>query len=200
MSFIQNTSPHTATLSKNKLSTKEIVLIGMFAAILTIISQISIPTPSGVPITIQVFGIVLIGVVLGSRISILTTIVYILMGAVGLPVFANFKGGLGVLTSLTGGYIFAWPVTAWLCGIKHHHINPTINFSLNIFYSIVGVLFMEIIGGLQWAYLAGGETSLTAIFIYSITVFVPKDIIITIFAVIIGQQVKKPLMKAGLLS
>lgn len=200
MNSIQNKTLHTKTLSKNSISTKEIVLIGMFAAILAVISQISLPMPSGVPITIQVFGVALIGVILGPKIGVLATVVYILIGAVGLPVFANFQGGLGVITGLTGGYIYSWPFTAWLCGIKHNHANRTLNFALTLLFSIIGTLFMELVGGLHWALLSGGTMRIGTIFIYSMTMFVPKDILITVFAVIVGQQIRRPLSRAGLLS
>ena len=53
--------------AERKFTTREMVLVGMFAAVLAVISQISLPMPTGVPITIQVFGVALVGAVLGSR-------------------------------------------------------------------------------------------------------------------------------------
>ena len=55
--------------------------------------------PTGVPITVQVFAVALVGVILGWKRGVLAVLVYILIGAVGVPVFANFKGGLSVLTA-----------------------------------------------------------------------------------------------------
>ncbi|MCA5010971.1 biotin transporter BioY, partial [Clostridioides difficile] len=69
----------------------------MFAAVLAVISQLSIPMPTGVPITIQIFGVALIGTVLGWKLGFLATLIYILLGAVGLPVFSNFRGGIQFL-------------------------------------------------------------------------------------------------------
>ena len=89
----------------NRISVKNIVLAGMFAAFLAVMSQVSLPMPTGVPITVQVFAVALVGVILGWKRGVLAVLVYILIGAVGVPVFANFKGGLSVLTGLTGGYI-----------------------------------------------------------------------------------------------
>lgn len=99
----------------NRISVKNIVLAGMFAAFLAVMSQVSLPMPTGVPITVQVFAVALVGVILGWKRGVLAVLVYILIGAVGVPVFANFKGGLSVLTGLTGGYIIAWPVMTILC-------------------------------------------------------------------------------------
>ena len=79
---------------KNGFRTRDIVLVGMFAAVLAVISQISLPMPSGVPVTIQLFGVALVGAVLGSKLGFMATVVYILIGAVGLPVFYNLQGGL----------------------------------------------------------------------------------------------------------
>ena len=95
-------------------TTREMVLAGMFAAVLAVISQLSIPTPAGVPVTIQVFGVALVGAVLGWKLGLCSVLVYILIGAAGLPVFANFGGGIRSLIGLTGGYIWAWPVMAVL--------------------------------------------------------------------------------------
>ena len=77
--------------AERKFTTREMVLVGMFAAVLAVISQISLPMPTGVPITIQVFGVALVGAVLGSRLGTTATLVYVLLGAIGLPIFANFS-------------------------------------------------------------------------------------------------------------
>jgi len=184
--------------SHTAFSTREIVLIGMFAAVLAVISQISLPMPSGVPITIQCFGVALVGAVLGWKAGLLATVAYILLGAVGLPVFANFRGGLGVITSVTGGYILAWPFMAALCGIRPGTANKKVNFCLSIVFAIIGLMIVEFAGGLQWALLAGDQ-SYGAIMAYSFVAFIPKDTIITILAVIVGRQVRKPLIKGGYL-
>ena len=82
--------------AERKFTTREMVLVGMFAAVLAVISQISLPMPTGVPITIQVFGVALVGAVLGSRLGTTATLVYVLLGAIGLPIFANFSGGISM--------------------------------------------------------------------------------------------------------
>ena len=89
--------------AERKFTTREMVLVGMFAAVLAVISQISLPMPTGVPITIQVFGVALVGAVLGSRLGTTATLVYVLLGAIGLPIFANFSGGISSIVGVTGG-------------------------------------------------------------------------------------------------
>lgn len=183
-----------STGANSRISTKELVLAGMFAAVLTVISQISLPMPTGVPITIQVFGIALVGSVLGWRLGLLSTVVYILLGAVGLPVFANFHGGFSSLVGLTGGYIWAWPFMAALCGIRPNTGNKGLNFALTIVLALIGLAIVEIIGGLQWAALSD-KMSVGAVFAYSIVAFIPKDIVITILGVLIGAPVSRTLSR-----
>lgn len=94
-----------------------LVLTALFAAILVVLSQIAIPTVP-VPFSLGVVAVFLTGALLPKQYALYAALLYLLMGAVGLPVFAGFKGGLGVLAGPTGGYLVAYPimafVTAWL--------------------------------------------------------------------------------------
>lgn len=193
-----NQTNNTALIT-TKSSTKDMVLVSMFAALLAVISQISLPMPTGVPITIQSFGIALVGVVLGWKLGLYSVLVYILLGAVGLPIFANFQGGLRSLVGLTGGYILAWPVFVVACGQRFKSFSSKYQFALILASSIIGLLFDEFAGGLQWSLLAG-DRSFTSIMAYSFVAFIPKDIFITVMAVICGRQIRKILIRAGLLS
>ena len=184
---------------KNRsVSTQHMVLAGMFAALLAVISQISIPLPTGVPVTIQVFGIALVGTVLGWKLGLMSVLTYILLGAAGLPIFANFQGGIQCLAGLSGGYILAWPVMAVLAGIRVKHKNRTLTLAGRAALSILGLMIVEIAGGFQWSLLTT-EMSFGAIMAYSFVAFIPKDMIITVLAVVIGDQIRGPLEKAGYL-
>lgn len=182
-----------------RITTSDLVLAGMVAAVLTIISQISIPMPTGVPITIQVFGITLVSVILGWRLGLFGTLVYILLGVIGLPIFANFSGGFSSLVNFTGGYIWSWPLMSILCGLHVKTANKHINALLLFLLPLAGLAVNEFFGGLQWAFLAGNMTY-KGVFIYSITAFVPKDIVLTILAVILGTQMRRLFLRAGLLT
>ena len=90
----------------------------IFAALMAICSFITIPlgfTP--VPINLATLGVFLTGGILGKKYGSISLIVYILLGAVGVPVFAGFKGGLGVLAGPTGGYIIGYLAAAFLTGL-----------------------------------------------------------------------------------
>ena len=102
---------HTAAVSRTvSLSTMDIVYIGIFAALMAVCSWISVP--SVVPFTLQTFGVFLACLVLGGRRGMIAVVVYILLGAIGLPVFAGFRGGLGSLLGSTGGYIIGFILSA----------------------------------------------------------------------------------------
>ncbi len=180
---------HTISTQKS-LGTHDLVLGGMFAGLLAVISQFSIPMPSGVPITIQMFGVTLVGVILGWRLALLATITYILIGAAGLPVFANFRGGLSSLTGLTGGYIWSWPIMAALCGIRPITGKKSRDFTLTVIFCLVGLMISEAVGGLQWAALSSDMT-MKAVFLYAVIAFIPKDIVLTILAVFVGIPMRR---------
>ena len=181
------------------ISTKSLTLIGVSAAVLAVISQISIPLPTGVPITIQVFGIALVGTILGCKKGCIATFVYILLGCIGLPIFSNFTGGLQCLTGMTGGYILAWPVMAVLSGIPIKHPNRLVCLFASILLAVTGLMIVELAGAFQWSLLTS-EMSFGAIMAYSFVAFIPKDIILTILAVLAGARIRKALTKAGSLN
>lgn len=98
---------HVETATGNiRLQTLDTVYIAIGAALIAICSWISIPTT--VPFTLQTFAVFFLLSLLGSKRGLMATLVYILLGAVGLPVFAGFRGGVGILLSSTGGYIIGF--------------------------------------------------------------------------------------------
>lgn len=104
----------TRTYSKTNYMT----LCGLFAALMAICSLISIPlgfTP--VPVNLGTLGVFLAGGILGKKYGTISIAVYVLVGAVGVPVFAGFRGGLSVLAGPTGGYIIGYIVAAFLVGL-----------------------------------------------------------------------------------
>ncbi len=179
-------------------NTHNLVLVGMFAAVMAVISQLSLPMPTGVPITIQVMGIALIGTILGWKLGFFAVLVYILVGAAGLPVFSGFRGGIQCLVGMSGGYILAWPIMAICCGIRLFPEKKAANLVSSIVLSVIGLMVVEFVGGFQWSLLTS-EMTLKAIIAYSFVAFIPKDIVITIIGVLLGRQIRKPLVRAGYL-
>lgn len=100
---------------KMKLNTLEIAYIGMFIALIAVCSWITIPM--AVPFTMQTFAIFATAAILGTKRGSIAVGLYILLGALGVPVFAGFSGGLGVLFGMTGGYIFGFLLSAIVVGM-----------------------------------------------------------------------------------
>lgn len=188
----------TKKIHASFFTTQNLVLIGMFAALMAVISQLSIPMPTGVPVTIQVMGIALIGAILGWKMGFFAVLVYILVGAAGLPIFANFQGGIQCLVGMAGGYILAWPIMAICCGIRLFPEKRAANLVSSMVLAFIGLMIVEFVGAFQWSLLTS-EMTLKAIMVYSFVAFIPKDIVITMIGVLLGRQIRKPLVKAGFL-
>ena len=94
-------------------STRELTLAALFVAVTAVLSQIVVPMPP-VPFNLAVLAVFLCGSLLPRRAALLSQLCYLLLGAVGVPVFAQFSAGPSVLFGVTGGYLMAYPVMAWL--------------------------------------------------------------------------------------
>ena len=171
---------------KLNLSTKEITLVGMCAALMAIFSQLSIPLPfTSVPVTLQVFGLVVLAVIVGAKIGTLSLIIFVILGAIGLPVFANFSGGFGVIVGPTGGYIIGFIIMALLVGYASSKENKILLFIASYIAVtidlLLGTIYLKIVTGL----------SLQGALIAGLYPFIIKDFIIIAIAVLIGLKVKK---------
>ena len=122
-----------------------LMLVG--SAFLAICAQINVPLYP-VPITMQTFGVLLIGMAFGSRLGAATVGLYLFEGAIGLPVYAQHLGGLPVLFGLTGGYLFGFVIAAWLVGMLAER-----GWDRNVFTTAIAMLLGNVvlyIPGLIW--------------------------------------------------
>jgi len=129
--------------------------------IIALLARLSIPVPfSPVPITGQVFGILFLGAVLGSRIGTLSVIMYISEGLIGLPVFAGGSLGFLYLLGPTGGYLIGFIPAVYLVGYLSE-----IGFTNKIYTTLIIMIFGTLvifIFGISWlAISAGFETALS---------------------------------------
>ncbi len=104
-------------MQTSKISTQDICSIAIMTAITAVMAQISIPMPMGVPMTMQTFAVTLAGVVLGAKRGAISMIIYVLLGAIGVPVLAGFSGGFQHLIGPTGGFLISFPIMAYLIGV-----------------------------------------------------------------------------------
>ena len=96
-----------------KLSTRDLTLAALFVAVTAVLSQIVIPLPL-VPFNLGVLAIFLCGAMLPKGPALLSILCYLLLGAAGVPVYAQFTAGPSVLFGVTGGYLMAYPIMAFL--------------------------------------------------------------------------------------
>ena len=109
-----------------------LVYSALFAALTAVGAVIIIPLPfSPVPITLQTFFTFLAGGLLGSKAGAISQILYLFLGAVGLPVFSGGQGGLPILAGPTGGFLLALPLAAFIAGINRNNKKSNIiSFSI----------------------------------------------------------------------
>ena len=112
------TTPSTPTGSGSSSPSRDIALIAAFAALVSASAYVgAIPVGSaGVPITLQTLTVMLAGCVLGPVRGFAAVTLYLALGAVGLPVFAEHSSGIGVFSGISGGYLLSFPIAAALGG------------------------------------------------------------------------------------
>lgn len=174
---------------------QRMIIIALFAAIISILAQLAIPMPVGVPITGQTLAIGLAATILGARTSTIATIVYIFIGLAGVPVFAQLQAGFGVLAGPTGGFLVGFIPTTYVMGLYLEKTSFTVKQALianfiGMFITLIfGTIWLKLVADLPW----GG--ALTGGFIP----FIPGGIIKAIIAAIVGIAVRNRLQRANLL-
>ena len=152
---------------------KNMALCGMCAAVLILCSWIAVPI-GDMSLTLQTFGIFLCLGVLGGKLGSLVILVYLLLGAVGVPVFSGFRGGFGALLGASGGYL-----TGFLaCGLLYWLVTSLLPKG-QVIGMLTGLLACYCIGSL-WYYrfylAAGGSGTLNVILLQNL-LFLPADLL-----------------------
>ena len=164
---------------------KEIALCALFVAIIAVCAQLAVPFPGGVPITLQTFAIAFAGYFLGTKKGTLCVLVYLLLGAVGLPVFSGLKGGFAALVGYTGGFLFGFLGLSLLAGLSLRYPKRLAQWGMGI----LGLLFCHLLGTLWYMYLAkvpfGTACALVCL------PFLVKDILSVILAATMAALLKK---------
>ncbi|MDR5588836.1 MULTISPECIES: biotin transporter BioY [Clostridium] len=158
----------------------------MFAVITAICAQISIPFFQ-VPFTMQVFAIVLSAVILGYKKAFISQIIYILLGAIGLPVFAGFKGGIQALLGPTGGYITSFLLMVLIIGYFSEKYND--NYFIISFSGTLGIIICYIIGTAQLAFIL--NITFSGALKIGVLPFVIFDLAKIFLGIFLGINIKK---------
>src|SRR6187431_606516 len=121
MAMAETPAAAAAPTTRSRTAT-DLALIAAFAALIAACAVVGgIPTGSGVDITLQTFGVLLAGCLLGAVRGFLSVSLYLLLGAMGLPVFAAHSGGLASFSGVSSGYLLAFPFGAALAGFLVQH-------------------------------------------------------------------------------
>ncbi len=183
------------TETKPKFTVKQLALIGLMTAVICVLGPLALNIPvSPVPISLGTLAIYFVVSVLGMKLGTISVLIYILLGLVGVPVFAGFTSGPGKLFGPTGGYIIGYIFMALICG-----------FFVDKFGRKLPIYFLGMLLGTAVCYLLGTlwlgfqmDMSFPKALMAGVIPYIPGDLVKLIIAMIIGFQVRKRLLKAGL--
>jgi len=174
-----------------RLSARDLALIAVGAALIAVLGLPGAFQPPGlsVPITAQTLGVMLVGLVLGAWRGALAVLVFLVLVALGLPLLAGGRGGLGVFTGPSAGFLIGWVPGAFVTGLLAEVRAPRLE--------IVGLFVAAVVGGIAVVYAIGipvlafrTHVSLAHAFTASM-VFVPGDLIKAAIAAVIARGVER---------
>lgn len=175
-----------------KSKTYDIVYIGIFAALMAICSWISIPTT--VPFTLQTFGVFLAIIVLGGKRGTLAILVYILLGAIGIPVFSGFTGGIGRLLGTTGGYIIGFLCSALVMWAFEKYFGKGIPATIAAMVVALTVCYAFGTAWFLFVYIRNtGAVGLGTVLGWCVIPFILPDCVKMALALLLGRRLSKAL-------
>lgn len=182
-----------------KLKTKDMILVSIFSALMIIGAFLRIPFPV-LPITLQPFFCALAGVLLGSRLALLSQLIYIVLGLVGLPVFTQ-GGGIAYVVNPSFGFLIGFAVSAFIMG-KIMEILVAIKLK-NLLISLISGLFTIYAIGIPYMYIILGlymkKPGITAWYVISTNLpYMIKDLVLYVIIAISIVSAIPAIKKAGL--
>lgn len=170
------------------------VYIAIFAVLMAVCSWISIP--AAVPFTLQTFGVFMAVSMLGGKRGTLAIVLYIILGAVGIPVFAGFKGGIAALLGNTGGYIVGFVFSAlimWAFEKAPGKRSVTLPISM-----VLGLLACYIFGTVWFMYVyakGAGAVGLTTVLAWCVIPFIIPDLVKIALAYVLSRRLRRYIMQ-----
>ena len=165
---------------------RSLAAISLFSALICVCSFISIPFV--IPITFQLFGVYLALFTLGGRRGLVSVLLYIFIGVLGLPVFSGFSGGISRLFDATGGYIFGFIILS-LVYLGLSSVLPRRRIFI-VFSSALSLISLYLSGSLWYTLVyLGGTESFVHILLVTVVPFVIPDVIKIILAYIVSVRI-----------
>ena len=168
-----------------RTSTLRLARLALLVAILCITAPLQLPVGT-VPVTLQTFFIAFTGALLGPKDGFIAVLAYLLLGAVGMPVFSGWTGGVGMFLNVTGGFLLGFPLLALLSGAARKHALPW-----QILCALLGLLAADCLGVLHLMHISG--LTLPAALITGVWPFLAKDVVSIILAVIAARNLRRRL-------
>ena len=162
------------------MKTNDLIKIAIFPALIAATIWVTIPMV-GAPITLQTLFVLLAGLLLGAKYGALSMIVYLLLGAIGLPIFAGFSGGFGVIAGPTGGFLVSFPIAAFIAGYLKERTG-------NLWIAALVASVVIYLIGIPWLAVQLGMNLSAATSI--MTVYFPGDIVKLVVAVVLAQRLQ----------
>ncbi|MGI6584614.1 MAG: biotin transporter BioY [Gracilibacteraceae bacterium] len=173
---------------QKKLSIKDLSYISLFAALVSVSGYIIIPLPfSAAPVTAQTLAVMLTGSLLPVGKSVLSLLIFILMGAAGLPVFSGGTAGLGVIMGKTGGYLIGFIAGAALISLLK---GKNAGFARLAAVNTLGGIVVVYTFGVFWLNYVTG-IGISQAFIFGALTFIPGDILKVIIASVLSLKLSK---------
>ena len=132
------------------MKTKDLAYIALFAAITAVLGLVPAIQIGPVPITAQTLGVMLAGSILGAKRGFLALLLFLLLVAIGLPVLPGGGGGLAVFAGATAGYLFSWPIAAFVVGLLTERFWTRYNLAWGILANAVGGILVIYAIGVPW--------------------------------------------------
>ena len=185
--------------TKNRAFIYDMVLISISAALITVCSWISIPV-GPVPFTLQTLGILAVMLTTGGRRGTIAILVYLALGAVGVPVFAGFKGGIASFAGPTGGFLIGFLASAlvyWLLEklfLKKLMTTPVKTWVFGMLAFLIFEVIMYIVGVIWFMTVYAAQTGpvgLATVMSWCVIPFIIPDIVKMAVAVLIGERASK---------
>jgi len=173
-------------MAAGKISTKGLVYASLFGALTAAGAFMVIPMPL-VPITAQTFFLNVAAILLGGPLGAISQFIYVMLGVVGIPVFAGGKAGLGIIFGPTGGYLLGFIIAAFVIGIVNR-MKKSAGIFWHIFSMLTGMLIIYFLGSLQLSLVA--KMSFHKALAIGALPFIPGDIIKILLAAIISSRFK----------
>lgn len=170
----------------------DLARIAVFAALVIVLGTVMVPLPSGVPITGQTLGVMLAGLVLGARRAPLSVLLMLALAAIGLPVLAGGRGGLGAFVGPTAGYMAGWVVGAVVIGLIAHSGRFTW-WRAATGALVGGIVVVYLFGIPVQAAVTGVPLDLTAL---STVAFLPGDLIKATLATVLAVALHRAYPRA----